>query len=267
MNDASVGRTFRAVRHRLGKRQVDVADDAGVSRQVVSRIECGRLDEVSLTALRAIANELEIRIDFTVRWRGGELDRLLNRRHAAMHEAALAMYAAQPGWQVVSELSFNVWGERGIIDLAAWNEDRRALVLNELKSEFVDPGELVGTMDRRKRLALEIARSRGWNPVVVAVWVIVEDTRMNRRHLGLSRRLLRGAFPADGHAMRQWLRDPGLPIAGLSFITCAHQAGTSQRVTPKHAPRDGRGSAGRAIEPATRASNHRQPGARAPADP
>jgi hypothetical protein len=152
----------------------------------VSRIECGHLERVSQAALRAVADELEIRLELVARWRGGELDRLLNRRHAVLHEAALALFAGHPDWQVVSELSFNIWGERGVIDLAAWNQDHRALVLGELKSEFVDPGELVGTMDRRQRLALQIAASRGWDPAVVGTWVIAADSRTNRRHLAAS---------------------------------------------------------------------------------
>jgi transcriptional regulator with XRE-family HTH domain len=230
MTDAQIGRVFRAVRHRMRHRQQDVAERAHVSRQLVSRIERGRLDEVSAIALRAVADALEIRLETTARWRGGDLDRLLNRRHAAMHEAAIALFDGRGGWTTVSELSFNVWGERGIIDLAAWHEERRVLVINELKSEFVDPGELVGTMDRRRRLAADIARSRGWEPKVIAVWVLVEDTRTNRRHLAASRRLLRGAFPADGHAMLRWLSDPTGPIAGLSFLSPARLAVTRQRV-------------------------------------
>lgn len=230
MSDVHVGRVFRAVRIHLGRRQQDVADESGVSRQVVSRIECGRLDDVSVSALRKVADKLQIRLDTTARWRGGELDRLLNRRHAALHEAALGMFARLPGWQVVSELSFNVWGERGVIDLAAWNPERRALALDELKSEFVDPGELVGTMDRRRRLAAEIARSRGWDPAIVGMWVIAADTRTNRRHLAASRRLLRGAFPADGHAMAKWLRNPVGPIAGLAFLPVPRVTGEGRRV-------------------------------------
>lgn len=270
MTDVHVERIFRAVRHRLGKRQQDVADGAGVSRQVVSRIECGHLDEVSLTALRAVADQQEMRVDIAVRWRGGELERLLNRRHAAMHEAALAVLAEFPGWQVVSELSFNIWGERGVIDLAAWHPERRAFMIGELKSEFVDPGELVGTMDRRKRLAVEIARSRGWDPLVTGVWVIVDDTRTNRRHLAASRRLLRGAFPADGHAMRRWLSHPSSPIAGLSFLTSAHQTGTGQRVRSSQAVLDPAAPAApaeRSVTPTRRASDRGHPNSGAPEAP
>jgi transcriptional regulator with XRE-family HTH domain len=230
MSDVQVGRVFRAVRVRLRERQQDVADDSGVSRQVISRIECGQLEDVSPTALRKVADRLQIRLDTTARWRGGELDRLLNRRHAAVHESALALIAGYPGWQTVSELSFNVWGERGVIDIAAWNPERRALALDELKSEFVDPGELVRTMDTRRRLATEIARERGWDPVVIGMWVIVADTRTNRRHLAASRRLLRGAFPADGHAMARWLRDPSESIAGLTFLPVPAVTGEGRRV-------------------------------------
>ncbi len=232
MDDVAVGRMVRAVRHRLGRRQQDIADAAGVSRQVVSRIERGRIDEVSITALRAVARRLEMRIDFAVRWRGGELDRLVNRRHAAMHEAALAMFAGRDGWQVVSELSFNEWGERGIIDLVGWHAGHRALAIIELKSAIVDPGELVGTMDRRRRLGQPIARSRGWDPEAIGIWVLVDDTRTNRRHLAASRRLLRGAFPADGHELRRWLSTPSAPIAGLAFLTSDQSMDTSQRVRP-----------------------------------
>ncbi|MEW6225298.1 MAG: helix-turn-helix transcriptional regulator [Chloroflexota bacterium] len=244
MSDVQVGRVFRAVRVRLGKRQQDVAEDAGVSRQVISRIECGQLQDVSAAALRKAADRLQIRLDTTARWRGGELDRLLNRRHAAVHESALALFAGYPGWQTVSELSFNVWGERGVIDIAAWYPERRALALDELKSEFVDPGELVRTMDTRRRLAVEIARERGWDPLLIGMWVIVADTRTNRRHLAASRRLLRGAFPADGHAMAKWLRDPTESIAGLAFLRVPAVTGGGRRVRrpsgePKRRPEPG----------------------------
>jgi transcriptional regulator with XRE-family HTH domain len=231
MTDAQVGRSFRAVRIRLRLRQVDVAERARVSRHVVSRIERGRLDEVSIRSLRRVADAQAIHVTFVPRWRGGELDRLVNARHAGLHETALRQFEERPEWETVSEATFAVYGERGIIDLLAWHPGRRALLIGELKSDFVDPQELVGTMDKRKRLALSIARERGWDPMTVSVWVIAEEGRANRRRLASSRRLLRGAFPATGHAMRSWLRDPAMPIAALSFLTVARGASPRQRVT------------------------------------
>jgi transcriptional regulator with XRE-family HTH domain len=231
MSDVDVGRSVRAVRVRLRLRQQDVADSTGVSRQVVSRVECGRIDQVSLDKLRRIGDRLGIRIDLVARWRGGHLDRLLNRRHTALHEAALAVVEAAPGWQVVSELSFNIRGERGVIDLVGWHAADRALLIGELKSEFVDQGDLVATMDRRRRLAVLIARERGWDPAVIGSWVIVADNRTNRRHLAASRRLLRGAFPADGAQMAAWLRHPRASISGLSFLRVPTVGGNGMRVS------------------------------------
>jgi transcriptional regulator with XRE-family HTH domain len=236
MTDAQIGRSFRAVRLRLRERQVDVAARARVSRHVVSRIERGRLVEVSIRSFRKVADALGISVTSIARWRGGELDRLLNARHAAMHEAALRTFEDYPAWDVHSEASFSVRGERGIIDVLAWHPGRRALLIGELKSEFADPQELVGTMDKRKRLAIAIARERGWDPATVSVWVAVEESRVNRRHLARSRRLLRGAFPEDGHAVRRWLSDPSRPLAALSFMTVAHGASPRQRVSRPRRP-------------------------------
>src|SRR5262245_58554262 len=129
MTDAQLGRTFRAVRIRLRERQVDVARRARISRHVVSRIERGRLGEVSIRSLRRVSDALAIHVALTARWRGGELDRLLNARHAALHEAALAMFDRAPSWELVSEASFAIGGERGIIDLLAWHPGRRALLI------------------------------------------------------------------------------------------------------------------------------------------
>jgi transcriptional regulator with XRE-family HTH domain len=230
MDDVRVGLAVRAVRLRLGWRQVDVATKAGLSHQIVSRIERGRLAEVSIRALRAVAAVLGIRLDLIARWRGGELDRLISARHAAMHEVAIAMFDTLPGWDIASEVSYSIYGERGVIDLVGWHAAERALLIGELKSEFVDPNDLVGSMDRRKRLAAGIVRDRGWVPRTVSVWVLVDDQRTNHRQLARHRRLLRGAFPADGRAMRKWLRAPRTPIAALSFLPHVRHVRARHRV-------------------------------------
>ena len=48
-----------------------------------------------------------------------------------------------PGWTFESEVSFSVWGERGIIDQLAWHRERRHLLAIELKTEFVDINEML----------------------------------------------------------------------------------------------------------------------------
>lgn len=218
VSDVRLGIRFRAVRRRLGLRQVDVAKLARVSAKVVSLIERGQIATISLASSRRVAEALEIRLEVTANWRGGELERLVNARHAALHEVALAVFETLTGWEVAPEVSFAIYSERGVIDILAWHPATRTLLVIELKTELIDPQELVGTMDRRRRLAARIVEARGWRPTNVATWVILADTRTNRRHVAQHRRLLRRAFPANGHAMRSWLRRPSGPVAALSFL-------------------------------------------------
>lgn len=219
MSDVRIGTRFRAVRRRLGLRQADVAKLARVSPALVSRIERGRLGNITVARVRRVAEVLEIRLELDATWRGAELERLVNSRHAAMHEVALRTFESLTGWETASEVSFSIWGERGVIDIVAWHAETRTLLIIELKTELVDPQELVGTMDKRRRLAEHIAKDLGWQPRTVGVWVALADTSTNRRHVARHGRLLRGAFPVDGPAVRRWLRAPMGPIAALSFLS------------------------------------------------
>ena len=149
MDDIGVGRVVRALRIRAGWRQRDLAAAARVSQPVVSRIERGRLEHVSLPALRRVCDALDVRLDLTPRWRGGELDRLLGARHSAMHEVMARRFAALDGWEAVPEVTFSLWGERGSIDVLGWHAATRTLLVTELKTEIVDVQELLGTLDRK----------------------------------------------------------------------------------------------------------------------
>jgi transcriptional regulator with XRE-family HTH domain len=86
MDDLRFGSTIRLVRIRKRLTQDELSKLAGVSRGTVSRIERGHLDQVSLASIRAVAKALDVRVDLVPRWRGGDLDRLLNSRHSALHE-------------------------------------------------------------------------------------------------------------------------------------------------------------------------------------
>jgi hypothetical protein len=52
----------------------------------------------------------------------------------------------------------------------------------------------------------------------MASWVLLEDSRTNRRHVAQHRAFLRTAFPADGRSTAAWLRRPSGPIRCLSFL-------------------------------------------------
>ena len=203
-------------------RQVDVAALANVSPATVSRIERGHFGSVSLDAVRTVAKVLEVRIELVARWTAADLDRLLNARHSNLHELVARMFAELPDWVARPEISFAVYGERGVIDIFAWHPRRRMLLVIELKTDIVDVNELVGGVDRKRRHAVRVATEVGWirqgdPPPSVSTWVIVADGSTNRRRVQAHRTMLRAAFPADGRAIAGWLRRPLEPIHALSL--------------------------------------------------
>ena len=105
-----------------------------MSPSTVCRIEHGHLASYSFRTADRIAATLGIRLDIVPRWRGGELDRLLNSGHSAMHEVVARRLGAMPGWRFAPEVSFSFYGERGVIDVLAWHEARRMLLVIELKT-------------------------------------------------------------------------------------------------------------------------------------
>lgn len=232
VDDARVGAAFRAIRLRRGLRQVDVAGQASVSRGLVSLIERGRVDVVTVRALRQVAKVLDIRVDVVARWRAGELDRLLNARHAALADA-VSVHLRALGWEVAPEVSFAIGGERGWIDLLAWHAPTGTLLVIELKTEIVDLHDLIGTLDRKHRLAPVIARQRGWEAQNVARLVIVGDSATNRRRVHQHRSLLEAAFLVGTRECRAWLAAPAegvrpRPAAGFSgFMFFADATGGS----------------------------------------
>ena len=146
MDDQRIGWSLRSIRVRKRWRQEDLATRAKVSRWVVLRIEQGRLASVPLGKVRAVAAALDARVDAVVRWQGGDLSRLVSARHARMHEIIARYFRDLPGWIVEPEVSFSVYGERGIIDVLAWHPTTRILLVIELKTEVVDLNEMLGPL-------------------------------------------------------------------------------------------------------------------------
>jgi transcriptional regulator with XRE-family HTH domain len=218
MDDQRLGSALRAVRQRRDWRQWDLATKAGVSASTISRVERGHVGSLSVDTVRRIAAALDIRVDFVARWRAGDLDRLLNARHSRLHDAVAGTLKERfPTWELVPEVSFSVFGERGVIDLVAWNATHHALLLIELKTDISDVNELIGTFDRKVRLGRTISEQRGWRPVTVSGWVIVAPGRTNRERIAAHGRLLRAAFPQDGRMVDAWLRRPVSKLSALSL--------------------------------------------------
>ena len=214
MDARRLGAALRTIRLRVGWTQAQVARKAGVSASIVSRIERGIADRIPMAKVRAVALALDAWADYTLRWRGGELDRAINAGHAALHQALARWVGAIAGWELVPEVSFSIYGERGIIDALCWHAATRTLLVIELKTELVDISELLGTFDRKMRLAVRIAAERGWEVATVSGWLLVADSRTNRRRLALHRDVLRAVFRDDGRSIEGWLTNPAWSAHG-----------------------------------------------------
>ncbi|MFL5683160.1 MAG: helix-turn-helix domain-containing protein [Chloroflexota bacterium] len=247
MDDQRFGSVVRAVRIRRHWRQSDLATRAGVSPSTVSRIERGHVDSFSLATIRAVATALDVRTELVARWRAGDLDRLLDSKHSALHEEVARFFrGALPDWIMEPEVSFAVYGERGVIDILAWHSGRRALLVIELKTDIVDVNDLVGTVDRKRRLARGIARERGWDPGSVSVWVLVAAGRTNRARIAAHGAMLRAAYPTDGRRIKRWLRDPVGPCSAMSTWHQLHPGTVKADRTPIRRVRDPRRRTARA---------------------
>ena len=161
------------------------------------------------------------------RWRAGDLDRLLNAGHSSLHESVARAFRDLPAWISAPEVSFSIYGERGVIDILAWHPGRRALLVIELKTDIADVNELLGTAHRKQRNAVRVAIDQGWirrvdEPASVSLWVIVAPSRTNRRRVAEHAAMLRSALPDDGRAMAGWLKDPRRAVRALSFWPDSH---------------------------------------------
>jgi len=225
MNDAQIGRRVRALRLRLGRRQRDIAARAGVSQDVISLIERGRLERVSIKVIRRVAQALDAELAMTVRWRGGDLDRLLDEGHAGLIGAVVALLRRH-GWQVRAEASYSEYGERGSIDILAWHPVDRTLLVIEVKTELTSVEETLRKHDEKARLAAKVALKQfGWHARTTSRLLVLPDLSTPRRRVERHATVLTVAYPVRGSAVRSWLGTPLDAISGLLFIA-ARSTGT-----------------------------------------
>jgi len=220
MDAVRIGSSFRALRLRANLRQSDLAILARIPREVISEVERGRISRASLDDLAHLAAALGADLDVRIRWRGEQLDRLLDEAHAATVAATLTRLGRM-GWEAVVEASFSIWGERGSIDILAWHARSLTLLAIEVKATIPDVQATLHDLDRKTRLAPEIASRRGWKSRAVGRLLVVAESPTSRGRVRRSGGVLDVALPARGPAVRAWLREPHGPIAGVWFLSNA----------------------------------------------
>ncbi len=216
--DVRIGSRFRALRQRLAWRQLDLGRKAGVSRSLVSLLERGHIERLSIASVRRIAQALDAELVVQLRWRGGELDRLLDEGHAAL-AGAIVNVLRQAGWTVRVEVSYSVYGERGSIDVLAWHPGARSLLVAEVKTELPSVEATIRKHDEKARLAARIAADEfGWRAAAVARLLVLPEHSTPRRRVQRHADVMSLAYPARGHELRRWVARPEGPLAGLLFL-------------------------------------------------
>jgi transcriptional regulator with XRE-family HTH domain len=228
VDDLRVGRQLRAIRRQRGWRQRDIAERAEISQPAVSRIERGRLDGVPLERLRSVAKALDAELNVLVRWRAGELDRLMDEDHAA-GVGTVAAWLTRDGWEPHAEVTYSIYGERGAIDLLAWHESTRTGLVVEVKTELTSVEETLRRHDAKARLARRIGAERfGWQPLAIARLLALPDSSTARRRVERHAAVLDRAYPVRGTAVRNWIRSPNGEPRCLAFVSFG-SAGTGAR--------------------------------------
>jgi transcriptional regulator with XRE-family HTH domain len=223
---------FRALRVKQALRQDDLARAAKLSRSKISRLERGLIDAMTIGDVDRAARALGAVLDIRVRWHGEQLDRLLDEGHARLVELVVTLLRAS-GWEVAVEVSYSIWGERGSIDVFAFHRLSGIVLVVEVKSIVPDSQATLHGMDRKVRLAREIAEERGWACRHVARILVIGDSATSRRRVERLTATYNVAFPLRGVNVRRWLRAPVGSISGLLFLSYAHDA----RITPPTAGR------------------------------
>jgi len=237
----NVGRAVVFLRRRSGLRQVDLGTRAGVSRESVSRIERGQIGAVTIHTLGSVASALGASLNVELRWRGEQLDRLMDASHAALQETAVRQVRAI-GWRSEVEVSFNWYGDRGRVDAVAFHEETGTLLIVEVKVRLGDVQDTLGKLDVKTRLGPQLARQLGWpQPSRVVPCLLVADGRSARRTVA-DHAALFARFNLRGRAARRWLADPTAeldPITGVLLferLPDSHGVTTKRLVRPSKVP-------------------------------
>lgn len=191
-------------------RQTDVAAKARISPAAIGRHENGIIG--SPEALERHAGVFGLRVEIRLMGRSGQLVKLADEEHAAIVEY-LAGWFRDAGFLVELEASFSEWGERGRIDLLAYDPATRTLVIVEVKTQVIDLQDTFGALNVKERLASAVAERRGWQTDRCVAALVLADTYQNRKvvrdHPSLftdwpARRLARAALGV-GERMLVWI--------------------------------------------------------------
>jgi transcriptional regulator with XRE-family HTH domain len=200
----------------LGWSQQRLAASMGVARSYVAAIELGRANP-SLEVIARLAGALGFDLELLIRPPIVFGDR---RQHDAVH-ARCSGYVDRrlraSGWETAREVEIVDGRWRGWIDLLAYDRRSRTLLVIEIKTRIDDIGAIERQTGWYRRVARQVARSRGWDVGSICTWLLVLATSENDAVLSANRELLGLAFPGRAAEMVATLTDPARSMARRSI--------------------------------------------------
>lgn len=222
VDDVGLGRTLRALRLRARLTQATAAERARISQSAWSRIERGHLESVALGVLRRTFAAVDARLEASVAWRGGAIDRLRDQGHSDL-VAATVIWLQRMGWEAAVEVTYSEFGERGSIDILAVQAGSGLALIVEVKTTIESQEQMIRRLDEKSRLAPKIVFERfGWRPTAVSRLLVLGSSMTNRRRVTALAPILDGAFPLRSDAARAWLRTPSGRGSALVFVSASH---------------------------------------------
>ena len=177
------------------------------------------MEGLAVRILRAVFGALDARILIEPRWRGAELDRLIDSEHARIVNH-LAGRLESAGYTATMEVTYAIGGERGSIDVLGLDPVRRAVLVCEVKTDIAAAETVGRKLDEKRRLALRIVVERfGWTPAAIGVALVMPESPRLRRLLAGPAASLARMFPVASRTVRAWLRNPVGSVAATWFLS------------------------------------------------
>jgi hypothetical protein len=128
------------------------------------------------------------------------------------------------------EFTFNYYGDRGSVDILAWNAATRTLLIIEVKATLTDLQDLLATLSRKMRVVPGVVRRElNWRAEHIGRILVVGDTKANRSIVARHAAIFETAFPARSRQARAWIRQPVGGISALWFLTAGGRAEAAAR--------------------------------------
>jgi len=202
-----VGAGIASIREAVGWTQEQLGEKVGQTQGWISRVENGRIDDLTFSTGDRLLGALGARLTVTI-----DAPYLVDRRrqrepgHSRM-SAHVAARLARDGWQVSTEVEVGGDRSRGWIDILAYHPVTGLLLVIELKTEIHDLGAIQRSLGWYEREAWPAARRLGWNPSAVTGCLLLLATEANDARSAANRDVLAVDF--------QWrARDLGLIASG-----------------------------------------------------